>query len=281
VKLLRYGAAGEEKPGLLDDGGRLRDLSDRISDFSPETLAPERLHALTELDASTLPQVDGSPRLGPPVSGVGKIVCIGLNYEDHAREAGLPIPDEPVIFQKAITALAAPNDPLVLPKGSEKSDWEVELAVVIGRRAQYVSQSQAADCIAGYSVFNDVSERAYQIEGTGQWTKGKSFDGFAPLGPWLVTPDEVPDPQNLKIWLEINGERRQDGNTKTMIWGVTALISFVSNYMTLLPGDVLATGTPPGVGFGHKPPVFLKPGDTMRLGIEGLGEQRLEVKAWS
>lgn len=281
MKLLRYGDPGEEKPGLLDDDGRLRDLSDRINDLGPATLAPDRLHALAEQDHTTLEQVHGNPRLGPPVADVGKIVCIGLNYEDHAREAGLPVPDEPVIFQKAVTALAGPGDPLMLPKGSEKTDWEVELAVIIGRRAQYVSQQEAADCIAGYSVFNDVSERAYQIEGTGQWTKGKSFDGFAPLGPWLVTPDEVPDPQNLKIWLEVNDERRQDGNTKTMIWGVTSLVSFVSKYMTLMPGDVLATGTPPGVGLGHKPPVFLKPGDSLRFGIEGLGEQRLEVKAWA
>ncbi len=281
MKLLRFGAVGEERPGLIDDGGRLRDLSDSVSDIGPETLSPDRLAALARLDTASLPQVDGNPRLGSPVANVGKIVCIGLNYADHAREAGLPIPDEPVIFQKAVTALAGPNDPLVLPRGSEKTDWEVELAVIIGRRAQYVTQGDAADCIAGYCVFNDISERAYQIEGTGQWTKGKSFDGFAALGPWLVTPNEVTDPQNLKIWLEVNGTRHQDGNTKTMVWGAAALISYVSNYMTLMPGDVLATGTPPGVGLGHKPPVFLKAGDTMRLGVEGLGEQRQEVIAWS
>jgi len=281
MKLLRYGPAGQEKPALLDEQGRLRDLSDKLNDLSGGNLDPDRLASLANVDTATLPVVEGTVRIGTPVGGVGKIVAIGLNYADHAAEAGMDAPDEPVIFTKAVTALNGPNDPVILPKFSTKTDWEVELAIVIGRKAQYVSQGSAVDHIAGYTICNDVSERAFQLEGTGQWVKGKSFDTSAPVGPWLVTTDEISDPQNLNIWLEVNGERRQSGNTRTMIFGVGHLVSYVSHYMTLLPGDVIATGTPPGVGMGMKPPTYLKPGDVMRLGIEGLGEQRQEVLAYS
>jgi 2-keto-4-pentenoate hydratase/2-oxohepta-3-ene-1,7-dioic acid hydratase in catechol pathway len=281
MKLLRYGPAGQEKPALLDEQGRLRDLSDKLNDLSGGNLDPDRLASLANVDTATLPVVEGTVRIGTPVGGVGKIVAIGLNYADHAAEAGMDAPDEPVIFTKAVTALSGPNDPVILPKFSTKTDWEVELAIVIGRKAQYVSQGSAVDHIAGYTICNDVSERAFQLEGTGQWVKGKSFDTSAPVGPWLVTTDEISDPQNLNIWLEVNGERRQSGNTRTMIFGVGHLVSYVSHYMTLLPGDVIATGTPPGVGMGMKPPTYLKPGDVMRLGIEGLGEQRQEVHAYS
>jgi len=280
MKLLRYGPAGEEKPGLLDEDGRIRDLSDKITDINGATLAPDRLAALAKLDTASLPLVEGSPRLGPPVADVGKIIAVGINYAAHGKETKIDIPDEPIRFTKAVTSLNGPNDPVILPRGSEKSDWEVELAIVIGRRAQYVEQADAMDVIAGFAVINDVSERALQLEGSGQWLKGKSFDTFAPLGPWLVTPDEVPDPQNLNLWLEVNGERHQDGNTSMMIFGITHLVSSISEYMTLMPGDVIPTGTPPGVGLGHEPPIFLKPGDVMRLGVEGLGEQRQEVRAW-
>lgn len=280
MKLLRFGPAGQERPGLLDPAGRIRDLSDHLADINSETLAGDRLARLAGMDPAEFPVVTGNPRLGPPVAGVGKIVAIGLNYADHAAEAGMKLPEEPIIFSKAITSLSGPNDPVVLPKGSQKGDWEAELAVVIGRRAQYVDRDQARACIAGYSIMNDVSERAFQLETTGQWVKGKSFDTFAPLGPWLVTPDEVPDPQNLHIWCEVSGEMMQNGNTRTMVFDVYELISVVSRYMTLVPGDVIATGTPPGVGLGKKPPRFLTPGDVMRVGIEGLGEQRQDVKAW-
>ena len=280
MKLLRYGPAGEEKPGLLDDDGRIRDLSDKITDINGAALAPDRLAALAKLDTASLPLVEGSPRLGPPVTGVGKIIAVGINYAAHGKETKIDIPDEPILFTKAVTSLSGPNDPVILPKGSEKGDWEVELAIVIGRRAQYVKQADAMDVIAGFAVINDVSERALQLEGSGQWLKGKSFDTFAPLGPWLVTPDEVPDPQNLNLWLEVNGERHQDGHTSAMIFGITHLVSSISEYMTLMPGDVIPTGTPPGVGLGHEPPIYLKPGDVMRLGVEGLGEQRQEVRAW-
>jgi 2,4-diketo-3-deoxy-L-fuconate hydrolase len=280
MKLLRYGPKGEERPGLLDAAGRIRDLSDRLPDITPETLVSDRLARLSGMDPEEFPAVSGAPRLGAPVAGVGKIVAIGLNYADHAAEAGMALPDEPIIFTKAITALSGPTDPVVLPKGSEKGDWEAELAVVIGKRAQYVEEADAADYIAGYAVMNDVSERAFQLETTGQWVKGKSFDTFAPFGPWLVTPDEVPDPQNLRIWCEVSGQMMQDGNTKTMVFNVFNLVSVVSRYMTLMPGDIIATGTPPGVGLGMKPPRFLKAGDVMRVGIEGLGEQKTPVKAW-
>ncbi len=280
MKLLRHGPPGAEKPGLVDDRGRIRDLSGEIPDVDGATLAPERLAALRRIDTDSLPPVEGSPRLGPPVAGVGKILAIGFNYAEHAAETGKPLPDEPLLFTKAVTALSGPNDPVVLPRGSRKGDWEVELAVVIGRRALYVEETDALDHVAGYAVINDVSEREYQLERGGQFVKGKSFDTFAPFGPWLVTKDEVPDPQDLKLWLDLNGERRQDGNTATMVFGVAFLVSYLSRFVTLMPGDVIATGTPPGVGLGCDPAVFLKPGDVMRLGIEGLGEQRQEVKAW-
>lgn len=280
MKLLRFGPKGEERPGLLDAAGRIRDLSDRLPDITPETLVSDRLARLSAMDPEEFPAVGGSPRLGAPVAGVGKIVAIGLNYADHAAEAGMDLPEEPIIFSKAITSLSGPTDPVVLPKGSQKGDWEAELAVVIGKRAQYVEEADALDYIAGYAVMNDVSERAFQLETTGQWVKGKSFDTFAPFGPWLVTPDEVPDPQNLRIWCEVSGQMMQDGNTKTMVFNVFNLVSVVSQFMTLMPGDIIATGTPPGVGLGMKPPRFLKAGDVMRVGIEGLGEQKTEVKAW-
>jgi len=280
MKLLRFGPKGREKPGLLDENGRIRDLSDKINDIDTDVLAADRLAALAKMDADTLPIVDGNPRIGSPVAGIGKIVAVGINYAAHGEETNLKIPDDPILFSKAITSLSGPNDTVVLPKESKKGDWEVELAVIIGRRAQYVERTDAPSVIAGYSIMNDVSEREFQLERDGQWVKGKSFDTFAPLGPWLVTPDEVPDPQNLNVWLEVNGERRQDGNTSMMIFGVMELIASISSYMTLMPGDVIATGTPPGVGLGFDPPIFLKPGDEMHLGIEGLGEQRQQVKAW-
>ena len=280
MKLLRHGPPGAEKPGLVDDRGRIRDLSGEIPDLDGAALAPERLAALHRIDTDSLPLVEGSPRLGPPVAGVGKILAIGFNYAEHAAETGKPLPDEPLLFTKAVTALSGPNDPVVLPRGSRKGDWEVELAVVIGRRALYVEETDALDHVAGYAVINDVSEREYQLERGGQFVKGKSFDTFAPFGPWLVTKDEVADPQDLKLWLDLNGERRQDGNTATMVFSVAFLVSYLSRFLTLMPGDVIATGTPPGVGLGCDPPVFLKPGDVMRLGIGGLGGQRQEVKAW-
>ena len=280
MKLLRYGPKGEEKPGLLDGNGRICDLSDKINDIDGEVLDPDRLAALAKLDTDSLPAVEGNPRLGPPVAGVGKIVAVGINYAAHGEETNFDVPAEPILFSKAVTALSGPNDPVILPKGSKKGDWEVELAIVIGRRAQYVDQAGAMNVIAGYTILNDVSEREFQLERSGQWVKGKSFDTFAPTGPWLVTPDEVPDPQNLRLWLDVNDQRMQDGNTSTMIFGITHLISAISGYMTLMPGDIIATGTPSGVGLGQNPPVFLKPGDVMRLGVEGMGEQRQEVLAW-
>ena len=280
MKLLRFGPKGEEKPGLLDGNGRICDLSDKINDIDGEVLDPDRLAALAKLDTDSLPAVEGNPRLGPPVAGVGKIVAVGINYAAHGEETDFDVPDEPILFSKAVTALSGPNDPVILPKGSKKGDWEVELASVIGRRAQYVDQAGAMNVIAGYTILNDVSEREFQLERSGQWVKGKSFDTFAPTGPWLVTPDEVPDPQNLRLWLDVNDQRMQDGNTSTMIFGITHLISAISGYMTLMPGDIIATGTPSGVGLGQNPPVFLKPGDVMCLGVEGMGEQRQEVLAW-
>lgn len=280
MKLLRYGPKGAEKPGLLDNEGRIRSLTNQVSDIDGSVLAPERLATLAKLDAKTLPLVEGSQRLGPPVTGVGKIIAIGLNYSDHAKESGMELPKEPVMFTKAITAISGPNDPVIIPKGATKTDWEVELALVIGRKAQYVEEAAALDYVAGYMVMNDVSERAFQLEHGGQWVKGKSFDTSAPIGPWLVTKDEVPDPQALNLWLEVNGTRRQNGNTSTMIFGVKTLVSYVSRFMTLLPGDIITTGTPPGVGLGFKPPIYLKAGDVMHLGVEGLGEQRQELKAW-
>ncbi len=279
MKLLRYGPAGAEKPGLLDAEGTIRDLSEHLPDIDGASLAPAKLQELAALDTAGLPAVDGNPRLGPPVAGVGKLLCIGLNYRDHAEETGAPIPEEPILFMKSTTSIIGPNDEVVLPRGSLKGDWEVELGVVIGSRARYVDEENALDYVAGYCVFNDVSERHFQLEGTGQWVKGKSADTFAPFGPYMVTRDEVPDPQALHLWLEVDGKRYQDGSTRTMIFSVAHLVSYVSRYMTLVPGDIIPTGTPPGVGLGMKPPVFLKPGNVMRVGIDGLGEQELRVVA--
>lgn len=277
MKLLRYGPPGQERPGLLDTQGRLRDLSGLLPDLDGAALHPASLQALRALDTSTLPLVPGQPRLGCPVAGVGKFIAIGLNYADHAREAGLPIPAEPIIFMKATSCLSGPDDPVMLPRGALKTDWEVELGVVIATRARYVTEEQALSHVAGYCVVNDVSERNYQLERGSQWDKGKGCDSFGPVGPWLVTADEVPDPQALDLWLDLNGQRMQAGNTATMIFGVARLISYVSEFMTLLPGDILTTGTPPGVGSGHRPPVFLRAGDVMELGIQGLGRQSQRV----
>jgi 2-keto-4-pentenoate hydratase/2-oxohepta-3-ene-1,7-dioic acid hydratase in catechol pathway len=281
MKLLRYGPAGQEKPGLLDAAGAIRDLSGVVPDIAGEALSRAGLARLKGIDPSTLPVVSGNPRLGPCISGVGKFICIGLNYSDHAAETGNPIPSEPIIFMKATSAITGPNDDVIIPKNSTKTDWEVELGVVIGSVARYVEEKDALDYVAGYCVVNDVSERAFQIERQGQWTKGKSADSFGPIGPWLVTADEVPDPQNLAMFLEVNGHRFQNGSTKTMIYGVRHLVSYLSHFMSLQPGDIISTGTPPGVGMGQKPQVYLKPGDKMRLGIAGLGEQNQTVRAYS
>ena len=281
MKLLRYGEPGAEKPGMLDHNGRIRDLSGMIPDFGPSTLSDDSMDKLRRLDPSSLPVVEGDPRIGPCVTNVGKFMCIGLNYADHAAETGAAVPKEPVLFMKATSAIIGPNDTVVIPKGSTKTDWEVELGVIIGKKAHHVSEADALSCVAGFCVVNDVSERAFQSEGTGQWTKGKSCDTFGPIGPWLVTRDEVPDPQNLKLWLEVDGKRMQDGSTKTMIFSVAHCVSFLSKFFTLHPGDIITTGTPPGVGMGKKPnPVYLKPGQVMRLGVEGLGEQTQKVAAY-
>ena len=277
MKLVRYGKAGQEKPGLIDSEGRLRDLSAVIQDIGPEQLGDAALARLRKLKTDQLPAVKGSPRVGCPVAGVGKFIAIGLNYADHAAEAGMPIPAEPIVFMKATSCIQGPNDPVMLPKGSRKTDWEVELGVVIGTKARYVSQKDALSFIAGYCAVNDISERAFQIERGGTWDKGKGCDTFGPIGPWLVTRDDVANPQKLGMWLDLNGQRVQSGNTRTMIFGVTKIVSYVSQFMTLMPGDVITTGTPPGVGMGMKPPVFLKRGDVITLGIEGLGEQRQAV----
>jgi 2-keto-4-pentenoate hydratase/2-oxohepta-3-ene-1,7-dioic acid hydratase in catechol pathway len=277
MKLCRFGPLGRETPGLVDSQGGLRSLAGIIADIDPATLAPDKLRALAALDPATLPVVQDAPRCGVPLSGVGKYVCIGLNYTDHAKEAGLAIPTEPIIFLKAITALCGPNDDTVIPVGSTKLDWEVELAIVIGTRATNVTEDEALAHVAGYCVANDISERAFQTQSS-QWDKGKGCDTFGPLGPWLVTKEEVPDPQNLDLWLEVNGKRMQTGNTKNMIFGVKTIVSYVSRYMTLMPGDVIATGTPPGVGMGIKPePVYLEEGDVVSLGIGGLGGQAQRV----
>ena len=278
MKLLRYGDPGAEKPGLLHDGD-IRDLSGVVPDLAGDVLHPEGLAKIAEIDPDTLDRVEGSPRLGPCVAGTGKFICIGLNYADHAAESGMDVPPEPVIFMKATSAICGPNDPIIIPRGSEKTDWEVELAVIIGKPAKYVSEADAMDHVAGFAVANDVSERAFQAERAGQWTKGKSCDNFGQVGPWLVTPDEVADPQNLKMWLTVNGETMQDGTTQTMVYGVKHLIHYLSQFMTLHPGDVISTGTPPGVGLGMKPQRFLKPGEVVELGIEGLGNQRQDVIA--
>ena len=274
MKLVRYGAAGQERPGLIDAEGHLRDLSAHIPDIAGAVLLPEGLERLKALDTATLPLVEGDPRLGACVGQVGKLVCVGLNYSDHAAESGLPVPAEPVLFMKATSSIVGPYDDVEIPRGSEKTDWEVELGIVIGKTAKYVSEADALAHVAGYCVINDVSERAYQIERGGQWTKGKSCDTFAPIGPWMVTADEVKDPQDLHMWLEVDGHRYQDGSTRTMIFGVAHVVSYISQFMSLQPGDIISTGTPPGVGLGQKPPVYLKAGQTMRLGIAGLGEQR-------
>jgi 2-keto-4-pentenoate hydratase/2-oxohepta-3-ene-1,7-dioic acid hydratase in catechol pathway len=278
MKLLRYGPPGQEKPGLVDRDGRLRDLSGKIKDVTPDVLAPGKLEELARIDPNSLPLVDGKPRLGPCIANIPKLVCVGLNYADHAAESGMPIPKEPVLFMKATTAISGPNDDVMLPKGSEKGDWEVELGIVIGTKAQYVSVHDAMKHVAGYCIVNDVSEREFQLERGGQWVKGKSCDTFAPIGPWMVTKDEIPDPQALDLFCEVNGKRMQNGNTSTMIFGVVKLVSYISHFITLHAGDVIATGTPPGVGQGIKPnPVFLKVGDTMRLSVEGLGVQTQRV----
>jgi 2,4-didehydro-3-deoxy-L-rhamnonate hydrolase len=281
MKLVRYGPPGKEKPGLIDVQGVLRDLSRSIKDIGPDQLGDASLAQIAALDAAKLPAVKGSPRYGSPIAGVRKFIAIGLNYVDHAHEAGMAIPKEPILFMKPTSCIQGPNDPVMLPKGSKKSDWEVELGIVIGTRARYVSQKAAFDHVAGYCLINDVSEREYQLERGGTWDKGKGCDTFGPIGPWLVTRDEVLNPQKLGMWLDVNGVRMQTGNTKTMIFGVAKLVSYVSQFMTLEPGDVITTGTPPGVGMGMKPAaIFLKKGDVMTLGIEGLGEQRQEVVAF-
>ncbi|SEC37854.1 2-keto-4-pentenoate hydratase/2-oxohepta-3-ene-1,7-dioic acid hydratase (catechol pathway) [Burkholderia sp. WP9] len=277
MKLLRYGPLGEEKPGLLDADGNLRDLSGHVADISGDTLLPASLARLKALDVTSLPRVEGNPRLGPCVGGTRKFICIGLNYSDHAAETGAAIPPEPIVFMKAVSAIVGPGDAIEIPRNSLKTDWEVELGVVIGKPAKYVSEINAMDHVAGYCVINDVSERAFQAERQGQWTKGKSADTFGPTGPWLVTSDEVRDPQALPMWLEVNGHRYQNGNTATMIYGVRYLVAYLSQFMSLQPGDIISTGTPPGVGLGQKPPVYLKPGDVVTLGIEGLGQQRQNV----
>ncbi len=282
MKLMRYGAKGAEKPALVDAHGVVRDLSGELTDITAHTLTPHNLQRLREIDASTLPVVANPGRIAPPWSGMGKFICVGLNYADHAAESNLPVPAEPILFTKTTSSLIGCNDAVVLPQGSVKSDWEVELGVVIGSKARYVSEADALKCVAGYCVVNDVSEREYQIERGGTWDKGKGCDTFGPVGPWLVTADEVPDPQALSMWLDVNGHRWQNGNTKTMIFGVAQIVSYVSRFMTLYPGDLIITGTPPGVGMGAKPnPVFLKAGDVMRLGIAGLGEQQQTVHAWN
>ncbi|SAK82239.1 5-carboxymethyl-2-hydroxymuconate delta-isomerase [Caballeronia pedi] len=277
MKLLRYGSPGQEKPGLLDAEGNIRDLSKHVADIAGDALVPDSLARLKALDAASLPRVGGSPRLGSCVGGTRKFICIGLNYSDHAAETGATVPPEPIIFMKATSAIVGPNDSIEIPRDSLKTDWEVELGVVIGKTAKYVSEADAMNHVAGYCVINDVSERAFQAERQGQWTKGKSADTFGPTGPWLVTADEVPDPQTLPMWLEVNGHRYQNGSTVTMVYGVRYLVSYLSQFMSLQPGDIISTGTPPGVGLGQKPPVYLKPGDIVTLGIEGLGQQRQNV----
>lgn len=276
MKLVRYGPAGQEKPGLVDTDGKVRDLSGRVKDIAGEAISPEGLNKLAAIDPASLPEVDVT-RYGPCVAGTGKFICIGLNYSDHAAETGAKVPPEPIIFMKATSAIVGPNDNVEIPRESLKTDWEVELGVVIGKHAKYVSEDEALDYVAGYCLINDVSERAFQAERQGQWTKGKSCDTFGPTGPWLVTKDEIEDPQNLKMWLEVNGHRYQNGSSATMVYGVKYLVSYLSQFMSLHPGDIISTGTPPGVGLGQKPNVFLKAGDVITLGIEGLGEQRQEV----
>lgn len=279
MKLLRYGGPGSERPAMVDANGKIRDISAHVADLSGSVLDPANLAKLAALDASSLPEVAASERLGPCVANTGKFICIGLNYSDHAAESGMAVPPEPVIFMKASSAICGPNDDVLIPRGSEKTDWEVELGIVIGKKAKYVSEAEALDYVAGYCVSHDVSERAFQTERSGQWTKGKSCDTFGPIGPWLVTKDEVADPQNLNMWLKVNGETMQNGSTATMVYGVAFLVSYLSQFMSLHPGDVISTGTPPGVGMGLKPPRYLKPGDVVELGIEGLGTQKQTFRA--
>jgi 2-keto-4-pentenoate hydratase/2-oxohepta-3-ene-1,7-dioic acid hydratase in catechol pathway len=281
MKLVRHGLIGSERPGIIDREGRTRDLTGLIPDVAESALLPQSLEALRGVDPMMLPPVDASVRLGPCVGRVGKFICIGLNYSDHALESGMPVPTEPIIFMKATSAICGPDDSVVIPRNSSKTDWEVELGVVVGTTAKYVTREEALSHVAGYCVINDLSERAFQMEGTGQWTKGKSADTFGPVGPWLVSSDEIADPQNLSLWLEVDGHRYQNGNTGNMIFGVASLISYLSQYMSLRPGDIISTGTPPGVGFGFKPPIYLQPGNRIRLGIEGLGEQNQLVIAES
>ena len=279
MKLLRYGPVGQEKPGILDNDGNVRDLSAHVDDIGGDVLTPDGLAKIAALNVAELNRVDSDPRIGTCVSDIGKFMCIGLNYSDHAAETNMPIPEEPILFAKFNSAISGPNDDVIMPRGSTKMDWEVELGIVIGSKAKYVSEDQALDHVAGFCVINDVSEREYQLEGTGQWVKGKACDTFGPVGPWMVTKDEVVDPQNLGLWLDVNGNRCQDGSTSTMIFSAAHIVSYLSNLFTLYPGDVIATGTPPGVGAGMTPPMFLKVGDQMRLGIEGLGEQNQVVVA--
>ena len=279
MKLLRHGTAGSEKPGLLHTDGTIRDLTGLVPDIGGGVLSDTGLAMLRGVDAGSLPVVDASTRLGPCVAGTGKFICIGLNYADHAAESGMAVPPEPVIFMKATSAICGPNDPIIIPRGSQKTDWEVELAVIIGTKAKYVSEADAPAHVAGLAVANDVSERAFQAERAGQWTKGKSCDNFGQIGPWLVTRDEIADPQALAMWLTVNGEKMQNGSTRTMVYGVAHVVSYLSQFMTLHPGDVISTGTPPGVGMGQKPPRYLKAGDVVELGIAGLGQQRQDVIA--
>jgi len=279
MKLLRFGPEGQERPGVLDSDGIIRDLSGVVPDVGGAVLSDAGLMKIAAADLASLPVVDPSTRLGPCVAGIGKFVCIGLNYADHAAESGMQVPVEPIIFMKANSAICGPNDPIVIPRGSEKTDWEVELAVIIGTKAKYVSEADAMDHVAGFAVTNDVSERAFQTERAGQWTKGKSCDNFGQIGPWLVTRDEIDDPQDLAMWLTVNGQKMQNGSTRTMVYGVAHLVSYLSQFMTLHPGDVISTGTPPGVGMGMKPPRYLRPGDVVELGITGLGTQRQQVVA--
>jgi 2-keto-4-pentenoate hydratase/2-oxohepta-3-ene-1,7-dioic acid hydratase in catechol pathway len=279
MKLLRYGPAGKEKPAALAADGTIRDLSASVTDVAGAFLLPESIEKLHNTDLSALPLVPAPPRIGPCVGSVGKFICIGLNYSDHAREAGVPVPAEPILFMKATSAICGPDDNVVIPRGSKKTDWEVELGVVIGKPGKYIEQADALSHVVGYCVVNDISERAFQTEGTGQWVKGKSADTFGPIGPWLVTSDEVPDPQALDMWLEVDGHRYQNGSTSTMVFGVAHLISYVSRFMSLQSGDIISTGTPPGVGLGLKPPVYLRPGNRIKLGIAGLGQQNQEVVA--
>lgn len=277
MKLVRFGEPGTERPGILDAGGEIRDLSAYVKDISGAALLPEGLDRLRKINPSELPKAPAGVRIGPCVGSVGKFICIGLNYADHAAESGVAVPKEPVLFMKAVSAICGPNDDVVIPRNSQKTDWEVELGVIIGKTVKYVDKDSALQHVAGYCVINDLSERAFQLEGTGQWVKGKSADTFGPIGPWLVTSDEVSDPQKLHLWLEVDGHRYQSGSTSTMVFGVAHLVSYVSQFMSLHPGDIISTGTPPGVGLGQKPPVYLRPGNQIRLGVEGLGEQRQRV----